>query len=123
MLRFRFSLKTLLIAVTVFCCWIGYQLNWIRQRREEIDSKRVRPVSLDFLYAKPPPPARAPKMLWLFGEKGYRIIIFDAYRTEETVLTEERRVKRLFPEATVTLEPIQMHRLPWIPRESKLDEG
>jgi hypothetical protein len=29
---FRFSLRTLFVVVTLLCCWLGYQLNWIRQR-------------------------------------------------------------------------------------------
>src|SRR4051812_25415878 len=29
---FRFSLRTLLIAITVFGLWLGYYVNWIHQR-------------------------------------------------------------------------------------------
>jgi hypothetical protein len=31
---FTFSLRTMFVGVTVFVCWFGYQLNWIRQRHE-----------------------------------------------------------------------------------------
>jgi hypothetical protein len=30
----RFSLRTLFVVVTVLGCWLGYQLNWIRQRHD-----------------------------------------------------------------------------------------
>jgi hypothetical protein len=33
---FRFSLRTLFVVVTVFACWLGCQLNWIRQRHEHL---------------------------------------------------------------------------------------
>ena len=29
----QFSLRTLFVVVTVFGCWLGYQLNWIQQRK------------------------------------------------------------------------------------------
>ena len=28
----RFSLLTLLVLITAFCCWVGYQRDWIRQQ-------------------------------------------------------------------------------------------
>ena len=31
---FRFSLRMMFVVVTVFGCWLGYELNWIRQRHE-----------------------------------------------------------------------------------------
>jgi len=35
---FRWSLRTMFVVVTV-CGWIGYQLNWIRQRHEFIEAE------------------------------------------------------------------------------------
>ena len=29
---FRFSLRTMFVLVAVFGCWLGYEMNWIRQR-------------------------------------------------------------------------------------------
>jgi hypothetical protein len=31
---FAFSLRTLFVVVTLVACWLGYELNWIRQRRD-----------------------------------------------------------------------------------------
>ena len=28
---FRFSLRTLFVAVAVFCAWLGYHVNWMHQ--------------------------------------------------------------------------------------------
>ena len=33
---FRFSLRTLLVVVTVVCVWLGWQLSIVRQRRAKI---------------------------------------------------------------------------------------
>ncbi len=33
---FRFSLRTMLVVVTLVGCWLGYQLNWIRERQRLI---------------------------------------------------------------------------------------
>ena len=40
--RFAFSLRTLFLAVTVSCCFLGYQLHWIHQRHEVLRSRQVR---------------------------------------------------------------------------------
>jgi hypothetical protein len=34
---FRFSLRTMFVLVTVLCIWLGYYLNWIRQRHDYIE--------------------------------------------------------------------------------------
>jgi len=31
---FRFSLRTMFVVVTVFAVWLGYQVNWIRERKK-----------------------------------------------------------------------------------------
>jgi hypothetical protein len=92
----RFSLKTLLIGVTVFGCWLGYQLNWIRQRREILDSlpQNSHPPSWDTSNTN------TRWGLWLLGEKGITEIRFS---TVDKSLDIERiqRAVRLFPEARV----------------------
>ena len=88
----RFSLRTLLIVVTVFCCWIAYQLNWIRQRHEALSSEKI-----SF-----PGQARAPALLWVLGERGYGEIAFRRSTKGRLMLEDDaefERIKRLFPEA------------------------
>src|SRR5262245_5702551 len=76
--RFRYSLRTLFVVVTLLCVWLGYSLNWIRQRREFIAEQQARDAVITKWggeIASPHPPGqaapRAPAGLWLFGESGY----------------------------------------------------
>ena len=88
---FRFSLRTLFVLVTVFCTWLGYQLNWIRQRHAELE---YRQGTAEGAYFYPPP---APLSLRLFGESGAEVV--PVYEDEPE--SEFRRMKKLFPEAHV----------------------
>jgi hypothetical protein len=113
---FRFSLRTLFVAVTVFGCWLGYQMNWIRQRHVVLKQQNVGKYfdtqGEDPLQAYPFPiavanPINAPWPLWMLGQRGVaRIdIIFTGSDVRNLNALEESewlRVKRLFPEAEVT---------------------
>jgi hypothetical protein len=81
----RYSLRTLFVLLTLVCVYLGWAMNWIRQRREFLN----RPDVASFEYAS----VRAPGTLWLFGEKGVEQLIF--YGSEE----EMERAEKLFPEA------------------------
>ena len=100
---FRFSLRTMFVLVTVLCVWLGYQLNWIRQRREEIKSERVDPMHTQMCFetSAEPPTYQAPALLWFFGERGYSSVWTQDFPTNEMALTEAKRVRRLFPEAMI----------------------
>lgn len=74
---FRYSLRTLLVAVMVFGCWLGYELNWIRQRhsvlaRDDIRSSQRWLVVTPFQIPDSPNP---PWPLSVFGEKGYGEVV------------------------------------------------
>ncbi len=78
---FRFSLRTLFVVVTVFGIWLGYELNWIRERHAIIE--RCTGVNPTFpgrppVYISNPSPA-APGMLWIFGERGYCLLTLGFY--------------------------------------------
>ncbi len=106
---FRFSLRTLFVVMTAGCCWLGYQLNWIRERQQLLDQKAlVEGFYLDEL--------RAPGPLWLFGERGYDDLLYVpdwanegnvtavsllAVETPAVPLSAEElaRAKALFPES------------------------
>ena len=103
---FRFSLRTMFVVVTllaVAAAWIGYNLNWIRQRHEMIDSGGVaagdgpnHTVGTDPV---------APGLLQFFREGAYGYIIVFPDRTGGSLTPAEQaklnRVAQLFPEATV----------------------
>ena len=106
---FRFSLRTMFVLVTVLCVWLGYSLNWIRQRREAIAHAHFEKVSI-----KTTAPIRAPGLLWLFGEPGYDRIWFLFGPADPRDNTPEEFVKAkqlapLFPEARVVSAAIRTH--------------
>jgi hypothetical protein len=94
--RFRFSLRTLFVVVTLaggMAAFVGYNLNWIRQRHEfsAIDEP---------IWAFPKWDSIAPGMLWIFGEDGCDAMIVACSSIEDA--TEKRRgIRRLFPECEV----------------------
>jgi hypothetical protein len=87
---FAFSLRTLFVAVALLCCWLGYSLNWIKERREFLQDHKYKnwPPIPDYV------PIMPPGCLWLFGEKG---------RPRLTVKApgDIAEGRRLFPEAEV----------------------
>ena len=88
----RFSLRTLFLLVTVvglLAGWVVYQLDWIRQRHETL--QRASHLG---------GPTRAPGLLWLFGEQGYREIdiVFDPNK-QTGEARASKQVSDLFPEA------------------------
>src|SRR5689334_2470292 len=106
---FAFRLRTLLVVVAVAAIpmgWVGYSLNWIRERHEAIKALKgcgriatAGPVdedSPDGIFPDAHQRRSAPAGLWLFGEQGLREIVdFDA--TPESI----EKYRRLFPEATI----------------------
>jgi len=87
---FQFRLRTMLIGMALLsvpCAWVGYSLNWIRQRHAALDARRV----WDFSGSAR---TTAPCGLWLFGEPG---VIGILCSPEDYALA-----RGLFPEATVS---------------------
>jgi hypothetical protein len=112
---FRFSLRTLFVVVTVFACWLGYQLNWIRERHAYLSKadaffagaplapSRFRwnvtmadDPDLQRWSASVGLPARAPWSLRIFGEPAVAMI---DVTDEEFAQDWVKRGRRLFPEA------------------------
>jgi hypothetical protein len=108
---FQWSLRTLFVVVTVFGCWLGWNINILRQRaqmRERIDANRseanpVRFVSTDEFNKWNPGEQwevsqRLPLTLRLLGAEPVALI----YLPEEHFSQSEiEQVERLFPEALV----------------------
>jgi hypothetical protein len=87
--KLRFSIRAILVMMTllaILCGWCGYSMNWIRQRREFIDSDLMNGRG-DY--------TRAPGLLFLFGEPGYGQLHVDL----EDGDPEIERIRAIFPEA------------------------
>jgi hypothetical protein len=115
--RFRCSLRTMFVAVTVLGAglgWTAYQLNWIRERRAVV----LRADILSFRSFSGEPFARPPWSLCPFGARGYKavdLLIVDDNRTRPSEMDSKMddprltpgergellRLQRLFPEAYV----------------------
>jgi hypothetical protein len=91
---FRFSLRTLFVVVTLLCVWLGYQVNWIRQRRAFLASHDYFASGCDGNRKSLPPLqcSRAPWSLRLLGENGVEEIYLPSPE-------EQEQARRLFPEA------------------------
>lgn len=119
--RFRFSLRTLLLVVTLIGGFLGYHLHWIRQRQVFLARDGVQvhtiPAGQQVFYTNPfqpgvlvprdPNAGRAPGFLWLFGERGVSdlsvsVIIDDPFEEPPPDLYEPYKLaQKLFPEANV----------------------
>src|SRR4051812_21088207 len=92
---YQFSLRTMFVVVFVVSiplAWVGYQLNWIRERRSAL-SYTDQTKAIPDPFALPVP---APGWLWLFGEQGREII---GCREHTTMTAAE--LQRLFPESEI----------------------
>ena len=99
--RFRFSLRTMFVLVTVFSVWLGYHLNWIRQRREMLKSLPEAYQITTFYEYKEPLRDRFPLSLRILLEQPYYSIPLGT-RVSDTELEHKQRfekVRSLFPEA------------------------
>lgn len=88
---FRFSLRTLFVLVTLVAVWLGWSLNWIRQRHAFLRDRRAFVFDTDPDAATP-----APRFLWLFGEEGAEYV-----RLSSEDQLDYTRAKKLFPESIV----------------------
>jgi hypothetical protein len=92
---FRFSLRTLFLVVTVVGCWLGYYLNWARERHEILSTGTAREAGglwATGVYTSYPL-GDLPLVLRLFRERRLRRV-----GTSQANLD---RVRKLFPEAEV----------------------
>ena len=105
---FRFGLRTLFVAATAVACWLGYQLNWIRQRH---DALRALP---DEIIYRQGPEIAPPLSLRPFGEQG---VTEFAERFSDGITAEidgslRSRLQDLFPEAFY-VEPVPIATGEW----------
>ena len=94
--RFQFSLRTLLIVVTLLavpCAYVGWQAKIVRDREAALAaSLPVRTAT-----GMREPPTDIPWMRRLLGDKQYAEFVLQDYATDESVAM----LRLAFPEATV----------------------
>src|ERR1700680_2365646 len=91
---FRFSLRTLFVALTLACvafAWTAYALNWIRARHEILGKGLATPTYQHYLLLRERP-AVAPGCLWVFGEEGIHHLSINPYSSEPS----HDEIRRLF---------------------------
>ncbi len=86
---FRYGLRTLFAVVTVICCFLGYECNWIYARREAIQSG----IAVRHIFAANQPIPEAPFELRILGISGEEHLFVAPMHFE--------RICELFPEAEV----------------------
>jgi hypothetical protein len=123
---FSFSLRTLFVAVMVWCWWLGYELNWIRARHAAL---RFPNVESDQSVGDDSDPfgntthyRSAPALLWLFGEPGHATInLLQVVADVDLSPADEKLVKQLmalFPEAEIgVVMPPPESEFPEAPRQ------
>jgi hypothetical protein len=109
----RFRLRTLFMVATVVAIigWVGYNLNWIRQRHQLVAEQLMLSERYQAGWAmvpySPGQPPTAPGLLWLFGEAGLPsmtlLITQDEPGTHDAD-EQTRLAKRLFPESRIAIE-------------------
>ena len=88
---FQFSLRTLFALMTILCVWLGYQLNWIRERHKALEKLQQSRVVFDTYKS-------APWSIRLI-ERGVPSIAVDPDVARDA--QKVGQLKRLFPEATL----------------------
>src|SRR5256885_1568657 len=96
---FRWSLRTMFVVVTAFGCWLGWQVNWIRQRHEALkrneESRAIFPTVGGLQ-----PTGTFPWTLRLLGEEPRKFIALKIER-EDDLKPALSRIQSLFPESWV----------------------
>lgn len=110
--RLRFSLRTLFVVVTIGGVWLGYSLNWIRERHRELRwISRHGGAYLDGIPKSCYTPKGSPVELvdnpppWairILGERGVWVVYIEPPSTHDVEFAQHvKSIKRLFPESRV----------------------
>lgn len=103
--RFRFSLRTLFLVMTLTGCfvgWLSYYGRWHQQRQIELIWIKSHRGSGHWLHGVPQPP-QLPWSLQLWGDKPVEDIwiAIGTDETREEFIAHAARIRGLFPEAQV----------------------
>lgn len=139
----RFSLRSFFVVVTVLCLWLGYELNWIRQRHDFVARQSdladdFNDATIDLDYKVPrveilPRSSTNAGLLWLFGEEQMTamdvLVVVDDDAIDMNcpidAYDEIRTALRLFPDALIIAAVMPkrdfLRRPPAPPAESEED--
>lgn len=104
-----FSLRTMFVVMTVFCCWLGWEMSIVRQRQTVLKELRLNPdyrltLAADWekgqmpgIWPDIPPVARIPTLRTWLGDQAVQELWYPHFQTESQ--PEVRRLARIFPEA------------------------
>ena len=99
---FRFSLRTLFVLVTLLCIYLGWAMNWQRQRQVFLKSANVELVNESWFPGDP----SAPWSLRLLNEPGIVNICYNCPDQEQLL-----RASKLFPEAKIQFMKLSKSRI------------
>jgi hypothetical protein len=107
---FRFSLRTLFVAVTALACWLGWQVNIVRQRRAILDTigranEGVKYNLRGGIFRRFDEPTVPIWREWLGDAPVLNIALWEY---EPFAPSEIETIKKLFPEAHVTGMPQEL---------------
>ena len=104
----RFSLRALLVAITLFCCWLGWEMSTVRQRqrvRARAEGKfrfaSRREVIAAEISDDAPGVARIPMIRKWMGDEPIQHIYYQGPSGEEREAYDRQmeEIRRAFPEA------------------------
>jgi hypothetical protein len=99
--RFRYSLRTFLIIITLFCVWLGWNAHQVRERQRMLD-KIYATLGDPTIMLGPFPAIEKPiPFVWsLFGATPRSIL---CVRREQFTDNEFRKIDALFPETFILI--------------------
>lgn len=106
---FRFSLRTMFVLVTVFCCWLGWESSVVRKRQavlKEFRGKSAYQITMADEWVKRFPAgspqagvARIPQIRVWLGDQAIQEISYRSYSADFSA-QDLARLQKTFPEAT-----------------------
>lgn len=91
---FRYSLRTMLVVVTVFAVWLGWELKFVRERKAFLDWTIEERHIIRFTHFDGPAPAVPFWRRWL-GDAPVQSVMLPHGSSEADLI----RAQSLFPEA------------------------
>jgi hypothetical protein len=122
MKRFRFSLRTLFVIVTICALILGWRqcaINWIEKRYDLIERNPL--VANDFIFAQSAQGSVAPKLPLSLRIWGERLIIREIDLMSDHITSDDAKdIRSAFPEAIIDIRTETQWRnagrFPWVLR-------